>query len=295
MKGLFKKLVILLVLVAAIYIPFLTVKVISPDEIGVVEDMQSGRVVSTYTGRVNFVWQGALFWLYRTCELSTSGSISFTAKLSIPPLQNLESGHYSVWIPLRAAYVIERDSFTGREYLRDYGDALDEHVASVVKGVLAKELDQYFRPVYRPPLLETNIERLIGDAETKAGAELKEMGIALTGLKRAGSVVIPDLEVYGEGLRFLADMRALEHKNAMELIQLKIDLDRGKLSDEEYFKKLNRMSKIIKQNPEIIKYIYIDKITGNGKVNLPNVMKDFPGGEGKERPRSAEGDIDNLR
>ncbi|MBN1531668.1 MAG: hypothetical protein JXA20_03315 [Spirochaetes bacterium] len=295
MKGLFKKTVILLLLAAAIYIPFFTLRMVSPDEIGVVEERESGRVASVYIGRVNFVWQGALFWLYRTYEVPTTGSVSFTAMIPVPPLQDLKSGHYAVQIPLRASYVIQRESFSDREYLSDYGDTLEEHIASVIKGVLAKELDQYFRPAYRPPLLETGIDPVIGEAETRAAGELKDAGIRLSGLKRAGSPVIPDLQVYNEGLRFLADVRTLEHKNAMELIQLKMDLERGKLSDEEYYKKLYRMSRIIKQNPDIIKYIYIDKITGNGKVNLPNVMKDFPGGEGKEWPRSAVGDVDNLR
>ncbi len=295
MKFLTKLIVFLLIMGATLHIALFSVKFTAPNQIGVVEEIESGKVVGSYTGKISFVWQGALLPLYRTYEISTVRSQNITADATIPPLQDLKSGFYSVKIPIRVAYTLTRDGLFDRDLLGEYGERLDHQVAAVVKGAIAGELDSYLRPLYFPQAVEMRIGDIVESASKKAGEELGEIGIKAVRITRNGPAVIPTTVTYNEGIGFLAAMRAMEHDDAMKLIRLKNELDRGRLADAEYVKKLTALSKVLRQNPDIIRYIYIDKISANAKVILPNELYDILVGNLKNRPRHAEGDIDNLR
>lgn len=295
MKGLFKKLFILLVLAAAVYVPLFSIQLLDEGELLAVENRETGRVIAVYNNKMNFVPWGTLFWEYRLCRFSDSRSLDFTVVIPIPPLQAMKSDHYSVKIPLRLNYRIDIAKLFDQDYCAEYGEKLDNYVKKQTDARLATELNQYLRPLYQPAKIESTINEIIGTVFQTCKEESAEQGIGIISFTKGGVPHVPDQAQFAEGLQFLAEIRQLEHKNAMAVMKLKNELALARFSDEDYYKKLGAISRLLKKNPDLIKYIYIDKLLGNVKVIIPSDLKDVVGNIGKGNFTSPDGDIDNLR
>jgi len=93
-------------------------------------------------------------------------------------------------------------------------------------------------------------------------------------------------------------MRDLDFSNKKQEILLSKKLIKDKHENELYFEKLLRVSSILKDNPEILKFIYIDKmgddikvIISSDKTGLPAMFNESSDGT---KP-GVKGDVDNLR
>ena len=78
---------------------------------------------------------------------------------------------------------------------------------------------------------------------------------------------------------------------------MKKQLLKEKSEFELYLEKLTKVSSIIKDNPQILKYIYIDKMGDNIKVIISSDKTGIPGflGESNDINPGVKGDVDNLR
>jgi hypothetical protein len=93
-------------------------------------------------------------------------------------------------------------------------------------------------------------------------------------------------------------MRDLDFSNRKQEILLSKKLIKERYENELYYEKLLKVSSMIKDNPEILKFIYIDKlgddikvIISSDKIGLPAMFSDTIN---NAKP-GVKGDVDNLR
>ena len=81
-------------------------------------------------------------------------------------------------------------------------------------------------------------------------------------------------------------------------MHLRNSLEKDKIASEAYYEKLSRIGNMIKDNPEILKYIYIDKLAGNIKVIISSEKNAMPvifGQDQDVKDSDLKKEIDNLR
>ena len=102
-----------------------------------------------------------------------------------------------------------------------------------------------------------------------------------------GTAVLPNQQVYNEGIAHAADLRKMDKTIEKELIDVRSAMERDRIKNEQFYGKLKEISKIISANPDILKYIYIDKMAGNVNVILSSDNSGVPAhaGEGNRSRR----------
>ena len=102
----------------------------------------------------------------------------------------------------------------------------------------------------------------------------------------------------GRRLRINKEMRDLDFLNRKQEILLTKKLIKERYENELYFEKLLKVSSLLKDNPEILKFIYIDKmgddikvIISSDKTGMPSMFSEDSNGTKPD----VKGDVDNLR
>ncbi|MCU0846932.1 MAG: SPFH domain-containing protein [Spirochaetes bacterium] len=296
MKSFIKKIILFIFIAAAAYVCFFSIISLEPDRIGVVEDLRRQSVVKIFTKRYNFIWEASIPCWYDVYKVEKKRRLTVELKLPIPELDSLKNDQYTVRIPVSVIYSIDADKFFYQSYLAERGGELDDAVGKIARGGFSLTLNQYLGPVYRPDAFN-NFDRITADSIEKIRADLKAIGVSCDRLILTGSVRYPKMNEYFEGINHKNELRKLEEKNEKDLKMLRSRLKMDKLENEEMFSKLNVLSKIIKNNPDILKYIYIDKISPNVKVILSSDGRVAPGmfDDEKYQPARKKTDVDNLK
>ncbi len=270
---------------------------LNSSEIGVIEDRLNDTVAGVFYNDRNFIWQGSLPWLYSVFKVPAVQSSVCNLSFTIPSLHGLNNDLYVIKVPVKASYRIQSDRFTQHQLFRDSSSGLKKYVELQISVAIARNLDFYCSPAYNPQALIANRETLVKGCKEPLALELKSDGIELISLEQAGSLVIPDQRMYDEGLTFLAEMRRLDIDENKELKRKKFSLERKKLEDAQLYTKLKELSIIIKRNPDVLKYIYIDKMSSSVKVILPSDSAGIPKIFDDVMPSdpAPKKEIDNLR
>ncbi len=292
---------IAVVLVAGIAcILFFSVKKTDATRICVVQDLRSKSIVGIarpVAWNYAFIWQGALPWWFLISEMPTRRAASLKARIVFPELGFLKDDSYHLWVPLRVVYRIDGSKFTDVSRLGRGGRVLDELVNTFFQDELQREMAPYLAPAYQRDALAAQIEPIMARALKSVESELKSYGIEVTSAKISGTVTLPERAVYNEGVLHAADLRKVYRMKEMDLIGLRGIIEREKIKNEQFYANLLKISKIISANPDILKYIYIDKLGGNVNVILSSDSSGVPrmleksSRPAKEKPR----EIDNLR
>jgi len=291
------KFLILLILCGSGYIALFSVHRVSSDnEIGIVEDRTNKRVARTFSKPYNFIWEGAFPNWYSVYMIPCKKTANIIIRIPIPQLEDLKGDGYTMIIPLSVDYAIDGKKFYDFEYLADGAKGLNELLAERIKGYLMKELKNYFYPVFRREALNAEMEAIIKKVYDKAALQCRDTGLELSKLDLRGTASIPDYNVFNEGQAYIALIRKNENENEIELKKLKYRLERDKIEYQEFYSRLNKISEIVKKNPDMLKYIYIEKMAEKGRI-IPSAedfgnLKIF---NDKDRPKLKKGDIDNLR
>jgi hypothetical protein len=300
MKKFLLKTIAVVLVVGLAYILFFSVEKIDAGRICAVQDLRSKsivRVVRPVMGNYAFVWQGAFPWWFTLSELPAQRAAGIKVKIGFPELNFVKEDYYHLWIPLRVVYRIDREKFTDISRLGDGGRALDDLVNSLFQGELQREINPFLTPGYQREALAAQIEPIMSRAIKNLEGEFGNNGLEVVSAKISGAVVLPERAVYNEGILHAADLRKMDRTKEMELIGIRGAIDREKLKNEQFYANLLKISKIISGNPDILKYIYIDKLGGNVNVILSSDSSGVPrmlektASPQKGKPR----EIDNLR
>lgn len=79
-------------------------------------------------------------------------------------------------------------------------------------------------------------------------------------------ISFPSYAVYNEGVSYQEEYRAVQMRAKRDMVQLKSRLERKQAEDASRFDYLGRISDMISDNPDLLKYIYIDRIGPDVKV-----------------------------
>ncbi|HOT43808.1 MAG TPA: hypothetical protein PLM53_05085 [Spirochaetota bacterium] len=300
MKNFLIKTIAVVFVVGIVYGLFFSVEKIDAGTLCVVQDLRSKtvvRVARPIVGNYAFVWQGALPWWFSISNLPVRRSAGITVKISFPELSLLKDDNYHLWVPLRVVYRIDGDSFAETARLGDGGRGLDELVTALFQGELQEELHPLLAPAYQREVLAAQLAPAIERAAKKLEGDFKTSGIKLVSAKMSGTPVLPEKAVYNEAVIHAADLRKMNRAREMDLIGIQASLERDKLKNEQFYANLLRISTIISANPDILKYIYIDKLGANVNVILSSDSSGIPRMlEKSDKPvKGKPKEIDNLR
>jgi regulator of protease activity HflC (stomatin/prohibitin superfamily) len=226
MKGFFKKIFIIVLVLCVFYILLFSIRILDDGEIGIVEYPETNRVVSVYSGRINYVWRGAFFWLYRIYSISGTKSLLMNVSIPIPPLENLKADDYSVKIPINIVYRIKADSIYDKSILVNYGKGIDVYIRKFTRGQFERSLEEFMKPVYNPRMIENKISEIIAVTADNMKEELKGIGFEIVRIKRGGTIFLPDTVLVNDGIRFLGELRAIDREYKKQLLKAKNSINR---------------------------------------------------------------------
>ncbi|OHD62829.1 MAG: hypothetical protein A2176_03035 [Spirochaetes bacterium RBG_13_51_14] len=282
------------------YLLFFSVEKTDKNSICVIEDRSSKkivRIVKPTAGGYAFAWQGAFPWLFLVSDMPLQRAADIAVRIPMPGLESLLTEYYYLRIPLRVSYRIDREKFSDSSKLSDNGNGVDELVKKFFESELTREIAVYLSPAYQREALAAQVDAILDRTVKSIEPELAAAGLVLSRARITGAVVLPDRVVYNEGIAHAADLRKMDKMIQKELIDVHSTMDREKIKNEQFYARLHEISKIISANPDILKYIYIDKMAGNVKVILSSDNIGVPGmleketRPGKVKPR----EIDNLK
>jgi len=299
MKQLLKILFFVLIISAAGYFIYSSVVIINEGNIGIAEDTDDRVVIQVLKPGVNIIWRSIIPCRVDVLRLPVKGSSFFDVTIDIPPLGSLDSRYYSINVPVDFNYRLQPDSLSFDPGELKKGKQFIKHtVEKITAGEINKEFSRYLSPSYNRVILLRQQNDLIKSAFANIKEKCDSLGILITELNVSGNISFPDNAAYYEGLRYYNELRQMERNNSKELIQLKNDLKKKDLSRDKYIDKLERISTLVKGNPDLLKFIYIDKLGGNVKVILSSEKTGVPFGLSLEEIKDEQkttGDIDNLR
>ena len=247
--------------------------------------------------RFNFIWQGALPWVYDLSIVDTSTTVFINANVVIPSLSILKDDIYTVKIPFSVSYRIDRQNPPDKSFFRSK-ETTDAYVESFIESICSSVLVNYLEPVYNRNGIIKNEAELNGMIITSIMGKLKNAGIICDKLEIVTRGYFPDEELYREGIARCRELRDLDFINMKQQISVKNGLLKDRSQYELYYEKLFRVSALIKDNPDILKYIYIDKMGDNIKVIISSDKTGIPvmfGNPIDEKKSDLKGDIDNFR
>ena len=300
MKRSLKGFVILVIILGVVYVLLFSIERIGEGKRVVVEDLRTKKIVRVVRPLVNgyaFVWQASLPCWFSFNETQTERIARYDIKIVIPSLDNLKEDYYRLIVPLRVQYRIDWQRFSDSSKLADNGRELDDTVKLYFENALKKEMQAYLHPVYQREALALQINAMTERSGKEVGSEIKALGLVLVNAAVFGGISLPDRALYNEGVLHAADLRKMDRTIEKGLMEVRSSMAREKIKNEMFYGKLLEISKIIKNNPDILKYIYIDKMGGNVKVilssdatGLPNLLE-----EAKIPKKGKPEDIDNLK
>lgn len=298
MKKAFVIATIVFLLFCGIYISLFSFVGLDLNSIAVVEDRANGKILEVYHNKNNFIWQGSFPWLYSVYKISCTGVLDIEASIPIPQLRELKGDFYSIKFPVRITYDIQPESFTFISYLGDSGKDLASFIEKLARLKFSQKLDKYFSPQFNYFALKKDQEKILETTRGELNDELTSIGLKLVKFELAGSVIIPGNDTYFDGIRQLKEIQDISKKNEKDLILVSNEIAKQKLENEHFYEKLNRISGIIEKNPDILKYIYIDKLSHSVKVILPSDSAGIPkvfDDMLDTKNKSKQKEIDNLR
>ncbi|TAL39472.1 MAG: hypothetical protein EPN93_01540 [Spirochaetes bacterium] len=280
------------------YAYFTAVIKIAPDEYAVSENQQNGECLLLAPG-YNFLPHALIPGRVSLTRFPCRVSELVEIRLPIPPLDELNSEYYSIRMPITLA--VEADP--ARLLVDPVRLVKDRHAVialckRALEGFFMKEFSPYLAPDFNRDALIAAMDAMFKSAHEKLAVYAERQGLRIIALDRSGALIVPGYGTYYEGLRYLDELRVLEKNNRKEMIALNAGLEREKLARKEFIEKLSEIARLIKSNPDLLKYIYIDRLGDNVKVIIAPEKSGMPLGLGLEQPAEKEPrktEVDNLR
>lgn len=270
---------------------------LNENEYGLVKDINNNQIITGFKNSFNFVWQGSLPWKYKVEKIELKNSSIFDVIIQIPSLSSLTDEIYSIRIPLNITYRIQKDNLPDISFLAER-KLMEQYISNIASGICGTMLIDYLEPKYDRSRLLLEQKRLNDDIAAEITKKLAFLGIITEKFEFVLPGYYPDTRLYDEAIVRNREMRDLDFSNKKQEILMKKQLLKEKSEFELYLEKLNKVSSLIKDNPQLLKYIYIDKMGDNIKVIISSDKTGIPAllGESSDNNNSGvKGDIDNLR
>lgn len=287
----------LIIIALSGYLYLFAVKTPGKDKVYVVEDLRNKKIVKVIAGKKHFIWQGAAPWWFSIYELSLKRSAEYNITVYPPMLEELKKSLYEIRFLYNVSYKIDPERYIEHINSSSSSDDIDNIISSFLREISAKIVFKYYVPVYRAGSLSKDKDAIVEEVSTSLKAKYENLGIEMISMSLTGDVEYPNRAVYNEGKAYISELRKLDRENEKELRRVKSKLKQLKIEEEDKYEKYREMSKIIQENPDILKYIYIDKIGGNVKVIISS-DSGYPLNlerESGKSGRQTSDEIDNLR
>jgi hypothetical protein len=299
MKRLVKILVFLILLVIAGYLYINCVIKVEEGVFVLVQDRETGDIKKILNSGYSFLLDGIIPEKVSIIKISKKNTQFMDLKIPIPLLENLKSDLYAVKIPITVNYEIMPDKLAfDINRLKGGEGYIATLLEKLLRGYFNKEFASYFSPSYRRGALVKDIETLIGRVESALRTHCLKLGITIGEFVIVGNIDLPDLRTFYDGMRYFRELVDVEKNNKKELIILQSKLEKDRISNSQLYEKLEEISKIIKKNPDILKYIYIEKMGDKVKVIISPDNSGMPFGfnfNSSDSKPDRRGEIDNLR
>lgn len=297
------KVFILLLFLSAIYICYSCVIKAGTGELALIEDKENGNFTLLHSG-FNFAFQGIIPGRIQVFRYARKSASILDLTFSIPELQELKSDNYAVKMSFNLVYDVDADNLSlDPNIIGNDKSAVIQILKKSLAGFIAKGLSPYMDPYYNKAGILANQDKIIDKAREELRNYFKKIGINILDLDLMGSIGSPEMKTYYEGLVFNNQLREIEKNNKKELIILANNLEKEKRLRNDFLEKLSLISNLIKSNPDILKYIYIDRLAGNVKLIISSdksgmpfglSLDEYPDKTGKIK-NSAKEEINNLR
>ncbi|MFA5517768.1 MAG: hypothetical protein WDA74_00795 [Spirochaetota bacterium] len=296
MISLIKTVIRIIFLSAIVYAVLFTFYVLDDNKVGVVKDIANNQVVHLFSSTYNFVWYGFTPWLYKVEKVPVKYNTSIEVRVPLLSGKADLEGSLDIRIPLEVSYRIDRDIMPGFSFFEN--SSKNGYLVNIGTNVCSSLFHKYIEPDYRRRDIERNEEMLLDSIKTGMKFQLGEAGIIVDSINSSGAFILPSFALYREAMLKEREMKEIAFRNQIQEIHLKNNLNKEKIAVEAYYEKLSRVGEIIKKNPDILKYIYIDKLAGNIKVIMPsdkNPMSEIFGSDQEVKDSDLKKDIDNFR
>lgn len=296
MKDIIKLLLKISVFLLIIYSFLFSFFRLDDTEYGLVKD-NNNQIVAGFKNRYNFVWQGSLPWKYKIEKAGLKNTSLFNVVIQIPSLSSLTDDIYLIRIPLNISYRLSKENLPDPVYLSDKKQ-MDQYISNLASGICSTMFNDYLEPLYTRERLMLEQKRLNDDVAAEISKKLASLGIITEKFEFILPGYYPDTKLYQEALLKNREMRDLDFSSKKQEILMKKQLLKEKSEFEFYFEKLSKVSTLIRDNPQILKYIYIDKMGDNIKVIISSDKTGIPAVFGETSDNSnpgVKGDVDNLR
>ncbi len=295
------KLTVFFILVLAVYTGITSFHPVAEGMTGVAVEKATGNVVAVSENRyVNFY--GAFPWRFSVETRPQEKYFTHSVVITIPELKDLKEDSWKIEIPLKLNISIKEGKVRDLNFYRD-SEGPEKFMAVELDSAVNRYLSPCLTPVYRPESLAASLEKISQGMESFK--ELMESyGLAVNSLEPAGLPVYPDRKLYEEGLAQAFMLRKTAAEGERKMLEISSRLKTDAASQDGIYRHYREMSSIIKENPDILKYIYIDKMAGNLKLIISSDRTAFPEfledknavtSEPKAAKRNNSGEVDNLK
>lgn len=297
MISLIKTVLRIIFLSVFVYIALFSIYKVKDDQLGIVREIHSGQVLYSFSNDINFIRHGLLPWVYRVETVPSSGSVIIEVSIPLISSELSDENVMSVKIPLEVSYTINSEAPPEPDFFSSEIQRKEFFIkrASIICRTVLKN---YIEPVYNRNGINRNESLIMESILSGVKESLNGSGVIVDSINGAGSISLPSAELYRENLLRDAEIRAISFENKKQEMLLKNKLAKERIATDIYYENLSRMGGIIKENPEILKYIYIDKLAGNIKVIVSSEKSGIPVIFGQDqiiKESDLKKEIDNLR
>lgn len=275
---------------------YFTVFKVKDGEYGVLVERESGEIVSVFGSGYNFVPRNIAFWKHSVIYGRIRGTVIFDVRVPLPGLADVESRHYAVDMKVQGKYELDLENV--RDDILLSKESLVAFLKSMCRDSFEAEMLPFLSPVFDNKKLEINSESVINRGFDTVKKRIVAMGVKLLDTSLLGPLRIPSVEIYREGLALAADFRKIENDNKKEQMLLENKLKKDEIEQKKYLENLREIAKVVKNNPDLLKYLYITGFSKNVNAIITPDRTGMPFGldfSEKGSSPKGRGDVDNLR
>lgn len=292
--GKVQKIIIAVFIIAALIYIFVHAVVIVGNGVLAFVTNEDGQMLGYLHKGINIVPQGIISKV-KVNYIPLNGSCDIDIVIPVPPLELIKSEHYSIKIPVSIDYTLDAERLTlAVQKLHADSQYMPLQLQKRLLDRITENLKKYLLPYYQYILLQANLQKELVMAIAHVKESCATDGIRINKVI-TGTIYIPDYAVYIEGRKFINELLQQEKTNTLRLNVLQQKLKEDEINNAQYLEYLEKISKIISKNKDILKYIYIDKLADNVKVivtsdkNVPLDLAD------ESELESSKKDFDNFK
>lgn len=291
-----KAIIIVLLMIVAAVGGYNAIFMVDDGEFGVVSGIENGDVVAVLHPGFNFAPQALFSWKVAVSYQRVKSTEILDVAIPLPGLEELENRHYSLALKISMVYELDYEAVPG-DLLSEKGQ-VRKMLVNLLKGGFTREIKTYLYPYYDNRRLERDFDVVAVKAFESVKKQCASSGIKVLGQEVIGSVSIPDAERYKEGAVLAGEIRRIENDNKKDILQLENKLQKDDYKNKKYLENLKEIAKLVKNNPDLLKYLYIKGFSKNVRAIITSERTGMPFGldfEEKGSVTGKKGDVDNLR